>query len=40
MNVYVVFQYIIQPSSLHLSLVTVIDITGREKRTICAQLDQ
>jgi hypothetical protein len=39
-NVYVVFQYIIQPSSLHLSPVTVIDITERERRTICAQLDQ
>jgi hypothetical protein len=38
-NAYGVSQYVVQPSSLDLSLVTTIGITGRERRTIYTQLD-
>jgi hypothetical protein len=39
-NAYGVSQHVVQPSSLDLSLVTTIGITGRERRTTCTQLDQ
>jgi hypothetical protein len=38
-NAYEVFQYVIQPSSLDLSPVIDLDITGRERRTTHTQLD-
>jgi hypothetical protein len=39
-NVYIIFQYMIQPSSMNSSLVIAIGITERERRTICTQIDQ
>jgi hypothetical protein len=39
-NAYEVSQYRVQLSSLDLSLVTALDITGRERRTTCTQLDK
>jgi hypothetical protein len=39
-NAYEVSQYVVQPSSLDLSLVAALDITERERRTTCTQLDQ
>jgi hypothetical protein len=39
-NAYEVSQDWIQPLSLDLSLITALDITERERRTSCTQLDQ
>jgi hypothetical protein len=39
-NAYGVSQYMVQPSSLDLSLATTLGITRREGRTTCTQLDQ
>jgi hypothetical protein len=39
-NAYRVSQYVVQPSSLDLLLITALSITGRERRATSTQLDQ
>jgi hypothetical protein len=39
-NAYGVSQYVVQPLSLDLSLVTALDIIVRERIATCTQLDQ